>query len=516
MREKLPPDPEARDVIAAAAADRDWAQRLRRQDEAAGVLSLALTRAEVANVKRGSILRELHEVGLLTALIPELEAVTGRVRHDAYHAYTVDAQSIMAVEKLHELARGELASEYRVVSRAAAEMPRPLPLYLSLLLHGIGTGHPDDPSKYAAAIAGPVGERLGLAPADVQHMQWLIANQSTMHFWATRRDITDPAVIAEFARDVQTAHRLRDLYLFTFCYVSTANPAAMTAWNARMLDELWQAVSDHLEGRASGVPAQIERVRREALASVSDQGEHARLEAFLSHVPERYLLSNSVEAMRFHANVVETRVGALGFGATESASGQGMLDVVIACDDRPGLLADLTAALAAERFSVDSAQLYTRSVDGKPDEAFDIFLVSHPNTSSPELMPPELEKLRSSIEDVLSGKVTAKELLGRRSRPPSWARPGPRIKTEIHVDNASSHRYTIVDVYTRDRTELLHVIARTLHEKGLTISLAKVNTEGQSVADVFYVQTPARGKLAGAGQLAELSRALREVIRALD
>jgi hypothetical protein len=36
------------------------------------------------------------------------------------------------------------------------------------------------------------------------------------------------------------------------------------------------------------------------------------------------------------------------------------------------------------------------------------------------------------------------------------------------------------------------------------------------VADVFYVQTPARGKLAGAGQLAELSRALREVIRALD
>jgi [protein-PII] uridylyltransferase len=512
MREKLPPDPEARDVIAAAAADREWAQRLRRQDEAAGVLSLALTRAEVANVKRGSILRELHEVGLLTALIPELEAVTGRVRHDAYHAYTVDAQSIMAVDKLHELARGELASEYRVVSRAAAEMPRPLPLYLALLLHGIGTGHPDEPSKYAAAIAGPVG----LAPADVQHMQWLIANQSTMHFWATRRDITDPVVIAEFARDVQTTHRLRDLYLFTFCYVSTANPQAMTAWNARMLDELWQAVFDHLEGRGSGVPAQLERARREALASVSDDAERAQLEAFLIHVPERYLLSNSVEAMRFHASVVQKRSGALAFGANDSSAGQGMLELVIACDDRPGLLADLTAALAAERFSVDSAQLYTRSVDGKPDEAFDVFLVSHPNSGSPELIKPELEKLRGSVEDVLSGTVSAKELLGRRSRPPSWARPGPRIKTEIHVDNASSQRYTIVDVYTRDRTELLHVIARTLHEKGLTISLAKVNTEGQSVADVFYVQTPARGKLAGAGQLAELSRALREVIRALD
>ena len=55
-----------------------------------------------------------------------------------------------------------------------------------------------------------------------------------------------------------------------------------------------------------------------------------------------------------------------------------------------------------------------------------------------------------------------------------------------------------------------------LHEKGLSIALAKVNTEGQRVADVFYVRTPAGGKLDRAGQLAELSIALREAIRKLD
>jgi [protein-PII] uridylyltransferase len=394
-------------------------------------------------------------------------------------------------------------------------MPRPLPLHLALLLHGIGTGHPDDPPKHAAAIAGPVADRLGLAPADIQHMQWLIANQGMMYFWATRRDITDPRVVAEVAREVQTVHRLRDLYLFTFCHVSTANPAAMTAWNARMLDELWQAVSDHLEGRGGGVPAILERVRREVLADANIEFERERLESFLAHAPERYLLANSIDAIRLHASIVEDREGLLAFASTEQGVG-GMLEVVIACDDRPGLLADLTAALAAARFSVDSAQLYTRVREYKPAEAFDLFLVSHPNMGSPELMRPELDRLRINIEEVLAGKVTAAELLARRSKPPAWARPGPRIKTEIHVDNASSPRYTIVDVYTRDRTDLLHVIARTLHEKGLTITLAKVNTEGQRVADVFYVQTPAGGKLGGAGQLADLSQALREVIRALD
>jgi [protein-PII] uridylyltransferase len=384
------------------------------------------------------------------------------------------------------------------------------------LLHGIGTGHPDDPSKHAAAIAGPVGERLGLAATDIQHMQWLVANQSSMYHWALRRDITDPVIIAEVAREVQTVHRLRDLFLFTFCHVATSNPLAMTAWNARMLDELWQAVSDHIEGRGGTAPAHAERVRRELADGVPTAAERAQLESFIAHVPERYLLANSVERIRFHASVVEGRDGVLAFGATDAGAARIAFEIVLACDDRPGLLADLTAALAAGRFSVVSAQVYTRVRAGKPHEAFDIFHVSHPNLGSAELMKPELDRLRANIEALLEGRANAEELLAKRAKPPSWARPGPRIKTEIHVDNASSHRYTIVDVYTRDRTDLLHVIARTLHQKGLTIALAKVNTEGHRVADVFYVQTQRGAKLAGSGQLADLSAALRDVIRQLD
>jgi [protein-PII] uridylyltransferase len=225
------------------------------------------------------------------------------------------------------------------------------------------------------------------------------------------------------------------------------------------------------------------------------------------------LLANPLDRIRFHAGVVEAREGLLAFGAAEESAG--LYEIVMACDDRPGLLADLTAALASARFSVESAQLYTRKRDARPDEAFDIFHVSHPNMHTPELMVSEVARLRENVTALLEHKTNATELLARRSRAPSWARSGPRIKTEIHVDNASSARYTIVDVYTRDRPDLLHVIASTLHAKGLTIALAKVNTEGQSVADVFYVATPAGGKLGGSGQLADLSAALRDVIRGL-
>ena len=50
----------------------------------------------------------------------------------------------------------------------------------------------------------------------------------------------------------------------------------------------------------------------------------------------------------------------------------------------------------------------------------------------------------------------------------------------------------------------------------MSIALAKVNTEGHRVADVFYVQTSTGQKLSGRGELAALSNTLRETIGALD
>ena len=130
---------------------------------------------------------------------------------------------------------------------------------------------------------------------------------------------------------------------------------------------------------------------------------------------------------------------------------------------------------------------------GKPDEAFDIFHVAHPNAGSPELMQPELDRLRAQHRGAARRAACAPTSCSRGARGRRRGRARARgSRPRSTSTTRRPQRYTIVDVYTRDRAELLHVIARTLHEKGLTIALAKVNTEGQRVADVFYVQTPAR------------------------
>ena len=62
----------------------------------------------------------------------------------------------------------------------------------------------------------------------------------------------------------------------------------------------------------------------------------------------------------------------------------------------------------------------------------------------------------------------------------------PGVPTEIRIHDDSTQA-TIVEVFTRDRVGVLYAITQTLADLGLDISLAKVSTEGEKVADVFYV-----------------------------
>jgi len=525
--ENRPPDPAARDLSASMTARPEFCEALRRAPAAARLFCELLLHVGAPVLRRGSVLEELHEVGLLVAMIPEFEAITGRVPHDTYHAYTADMHALLSVDQLRAVARGELAAEFPVVSRCAAELPRPLPLFAAALFSQLGAGHPD-PAQHAAAVAGPICERLGMSVGDIRHVQWLLARQFSLYHWALRRDIHDPDALAEIARDVETVDRLRDLYLLTFCTASTANPSAMTTWNARLLGQLWTSVSDVLEGRRD-TSDYVVGLREQVLVLAEDAAERSQVDQFLSQLPERYLLANRAADVLVHERFADqpSPPGGGPFVQVRRVLGADTLEVLISTQDRPGLLADLTAALALHRYDIVSAQLYTRrfasAEPGQPradqprlNQAFDIFHVLHRDGSEAGVtidVEDDSRRLARTIEALTSGQKQAEAALSRRGKQPSWVKLGPRIKTEVVVDNEASKTYTVVDVYTRDRPELLYAIARTLHGHGLSIALAKVNTEGRRAADVFYVQS-ASGKLQSE-QLTSLAQALRETLAAL-
>jgi [protein-PII] uridylyltransferase len=482
----------ARDAIAGAADDPAWCERLRSSAGAAALFVDLVCTVPESPAPRGSIVGDLHETGLLLAMVPEFRPVTGRVHHDVYHVYTVDVHSVSAVDRLRQLARGELAHEYPLASRLAAELTRPRPLFLATLLHDVGKGYPDasgsrkNHSRSGAELCDRILPRLGVSTEDVDEARQLVRDHLLMYHVATHRDLDDIATISEFCQVLRGREGLRNLYLLTIADVTTTSPTAMTSWKARMLEELYFASEAYLSGHKARADAErMARVTQSVRAAWT--GPLAPLDALIASLPERYLLANRPESIVEHALAVQARGRRSAHVVRVPSRHPEAAELCIVADDRPGLLANMAAALTANRLEVLSAEVYSHPV-GAEREALDLFWVRDRDGGT-DGVADALPRLERDLEEVCSGRVAAAELLRARtgSISPWRERPSPDVPTEILFDNRASARHTVVEVYAKDRRGLLHRLASALYELRLSITLSKINTEGARVADVFYV-----------------------------
>ncbi|MDP9149717.1 MAG: [protein-PII] uridylyltransferase [Myxococcota bacterium] len=513
VRQGLPVLPFARDTIARAADDPVWCERLRAHPEAVELFVDLVCTVPEARTRRGSIVGELHDAGLLLAMVPEFLPVTGRVHHDIYHVYTVDVHSVAAVDRLRQLARGELAHAFPLATRLAAEIARPKPLYLATLLHDVGKGWPDasgsrkNHSRAGAELCDRILARLGLSVEDVDEARQLVLDHLVMYHVATRRDLDDSATIEEFCRNVRGREGLRNLYLLTMADLSTTSPTAMTSWKARMLEELYFASEAYLMGQNPRADAlRIARVCEAVRAQWT--GPPAVLDALLSCLPERYLLANRPESIVQHGRVVVGRGSRAAYVARVPSRHPEAAELCIVSDDRPGLLASIAAALTANRLEVLTAEVYSHPV-GAEREALDLFWVRDRDGGT-EGVEAALPRLERDLDDVCSGRVLPTELLRSRtgSSSPWRERPSPAVPTEILFDDRASPRHTIVEVFAKDRPGLLYTVAEALHGLHLSIALSKINTEGARVADVFYVSELTGAKVAPGARHQEIRDAL--------
>lgn len=528
VEEGSPLLPFARDAIVRACADASFAARLRQSPQAAQVfVELVCTVPEV-RTRSGSMVRELHDVGLLLAMIPEFLPVTGRVHHDVYHVYTVDVHSVAAVDCLRALCRGDLAQEHALASRLAAEIARPRPLFLATLLHDVGKGYPDESgsrknhSTVGARMCESILPRLGLSGEETEEACALVEQHLSMYHVATRRDLDDPATAEDFTKTLRGREGLRDLYLLTVVDLSTTSPTAMTSWKSRMLAELYLAGDAHLAGAknhgADDLRLERAKASARALSATAPGLPPTALEAFLSTMPERYLLANPPSSVLAHAKLAHGRGEAKVACEILPSRHDEVAELCVVADDRPGLLARIAAAITSARLEVLTAQVYSREMTRGAGaearaEAVDVFLVRDRAESQAHwarLVP----RLQRDLEALVSDTVDARDLLRERagSRTTGRERPSPAVTTEIVIDDRASPRHTIVEVFARDRPGLLYAVAQELYELGLGIALSKINTEGTRVADVFYVTERDGSKVATGERFKEIRERLRVAV----
>ena len=165
--------------------------------------------------------------------------------------------------------------------------------------------------------------------------------------------------------------------------------------------------------------------------------------------------------------------------------------------DRPGALALVSGVMALHNLAVLDARVTTRA-DGV---AIDSFYVADA-LGSADVPPERWDRVRRDLTRVAAGSFDLETALADKLR--SYPAPGGEARVSVHGEGERA----IVEVRCGDRVGLLHDLSRALFDLGVSIDLARVDTRGNRVTDVFYVRPPP-----GAGE--EWSRRVEEVLTAV-
>lgn len=503
----------------------------------------------------GSMLELMHDLGVLKALIPEFNRVTSRWQHSLYHVYTVDVHSLVVLKNLKRLRRGDFKTEVADLTRWMSGLMRPNVVYLAGLLHDVGKGWDrGDHSERGEKVARSVGARFEAAKLlewtrrETEDLAWLVRQHLLMSDISQRRDLSDLQLIQTFADECRTVERLRMLYILTFADMKGTSPKVWTTWKAGLLEQLYAHAIRVLTSSDDQEPETQLRLRRITLTDELEAEARERpelsidvesLHAFVSAMPGRYVLAFTPRRMVRHAQMWMdvSRFGGLAVHVTHLRR-EGTTRVNVICPDRPGLLALLAGTLAANRLQILSAQIYSVSrgdfsqasnefpaemsgtydligtaLERREEElALDVL---HVVDQDGELCddPQRWQRFREDLESVVFQGVDVAKLHAERN-PPSRldTRVRPEVPVEIRFNNTDSDSETVIEVFGPDHLGALYRVAKAISDAGLVIALAKISTQGDRVADGFYVHDGQGKKVTDPAQQERVRDALKSAL----
>ncbi len=173
----------------------------------------------------------------------------------------------------------------------------------------------------------------------------------------------------------------------------------------------------------------------------------------------------------------------------------------------------LTGALASQGLQILSAEINTLA-DGLVRDRFYVYDPDYAERPPPQRLV-EVERALVASLTTQAGAAPTFRQVSRASagRERATLAPSP---TRVKIDNSTSHRYTILDIFAHDRMGLLYTIARTIFEMGLSISVAKIGTYLDQVVDVFYVTDQHGDKINDDERLQQITARLLEAIDSME
>ena len=219
------------------------------------------------------------------------------------------------------------------------------------------------------------------------------------------------------------------------------------------------------------------------MADVTESLSAEAVREFRDSMPAEYARTHGPLAIQAHARVAAlrgARQASVGLYPVEQGAQAGLC---VVADDRPGLLATISAALVLQGLDVIEAQANTRRTP-RGAEAVDVFLVQRadPELRSTPITESDANELGDVLSSLLTGGLEAEALRARTTAP---AAPG--AETVVRFLEGSDGQLSRLEVETDDRSGLLLSLARALFDQRVQIVESAVKTKGRRVYDRFDI-----------------------------
>ena len=426
-------------------------------------------------------MRLMNQTSVLGRYLWVFRKIVGQMQHDLFHVYTVDQHILMVLRNVRRFFIVEHAHEYPFCSQLASGWDKPWVLYAAALFHDIAKGRGGDHSELGATEVRRFCRAHGFAKDDSKLIAFIVHEHLTMSHTAQKSDLSNPDVIAAFAKRVGNERNLTALYLLTVADIRGTSPKVWNAWKGKLLEDLYRMTLRALGGRAPDPDAEVESSKREALILLALHAMpfegHKKLWDTLD---VGYFMRHDAADIAWHTRQLSRHVGSSKpiVRARHSPVGEG-LQVVVYTPDQPDLFARICGYFDKGGFSILDARIHTAN-NGYALDTFQVVASSWAD---------HYQELISMVETELSRAIAQTTPLPA----PSRGRVSRRVKSfpiapRVTLRPDEKGQRWLLNISASDRVGLLYCVACVLARHKINLQLAKIATLGERVDDTFLIE----------------------------
>lgn len=439
---------------------------------------IALTRHPNALTKAFSL---MHRLGVLAAYLPQWSQIVGQMQFDLFHVYTVDEHSVRLLKNIHRFSDPDNREKHPICCEVYPRIIKKELLILAAIFHDIGKGRGGDHSEIGAVEAYDFCIGHGLSKPEAKLVSWLVRHHLLMSVTAQRRDIYDPDVITEFAKQVREEEYLEYLVCLTVADICATNPELWNSWKRTLIAELFHSTQRALRRGLENPPDIRDRIRHNqqmASALVRSEGFSPReIELLWQRFKADYFLRHTHKQIAWHTEKLLRQPIEKPMVLMSKKPSRGGTELFIYSKDLPSLFATVVAELDRRNFSVHDAQIMT-SKDGY---ALDTFMVlDHHGKPIDESRHHAVIK---HITHVLESEKQTKIKVRRTPRQLMHF----NVRTRVDFLPTKTGKRTLMEFVALDSPGLLATIGATFAELSIHLHAAKITTIGERAENLFII-----------------------------